>query len=221
MVEQTQIKVVIADGRRLVRDLLHGAVSAAPGMSVAGVAATAAAAKEAVARTHPDVVILGVPSLDTAVEDSVHTMLLAHSSAAVVVLVSHENDEELLRALDAGAIGFATLDMPLAQLFRSVQAAAAGETLLPAEFARRVVTRARTPMRPLSGHDRMQAPLTSREAEILELLMKGHGNGEIAGMLGVSVNTVKNHLYSIYRKLGVKSRGQAFVAASQLGYVTT
>jgi len=59
--------------------------------------------------------------------------------------------------------------------------------------------------------------LTAREQEILKLLTKGLANGEIASTLGVSTNTVKNHLYSIYRKLGVNSRGQAFATATEMG----
>ena len=88
--------------------------------------------------------------------------------------------------------------------------------MLPAEFAQRLLAQLQTKRRrEINRVDRPQ--LTEREHEILALLTTGLGNAEIATELGVSPNTVKNHLYSIYRKLGVTSRGQAFATATKLG----
>ena len=106
--------------------------------------------------------------------------------------------------------------MPLKDVKERIRAAAAHQTVLPAEFAQRILLGLHT--RPRTQARRSSRPqLTAREQEVLGLLTAGLGNAEIAAELGVSTNTVKNHLYSIYRKLGVTSRGQAFATAAELG----
>jgi DNA-binding NarL/FixJ family response regulator len=216
--ESKKVRVLLAEGRPLMRELLAATLSAARGFQICGTADSCGSAVEQASSQAPDVVLFGTPGLDAGAEEFVHSVLIACPSTAVMVLVPDDQDPELFAALDAGAIAFATCGMSLRELNRSLQAAAVHETVLPSDFARRVLNRLHTPSRP--AFQRNDATrLTARETEILALLMQGQGNAEIARSLGVSINTVKNHLYSIYRKLGVTSRGQAFAAASQLGLV--
>lgn len=211
--------VLLVDGRQLMRDVLGAVLSSSKHFEVCGVAGTCDEAVGAVAACKPDVVLFGAPGLDTGSERFVHSVLMACPETAVMVLVASDDEPDLYAALDAGAIAFATVEMSLSELERSLQAAAVHETVLPADFARRMLNRLHAPRS--VTYQRSSIPkLTPREYEILGLLMQGNGNAEIARTLGVSINTVKNHLYSIYRKLGVTSRGQAFVAATQLGLVS-
>jgi DNA-binding NarL/FixJ family response regulator len=216
----TQTRVLVADGRRLFRELLREAIEAADDLVLTGEADTAEDALAKVARRRPDIVVFGVATLSIPAEEFIHRALLACSTAAIMVLASSDEEEELLEALGAGAVGFATFGASVDELLEGIRCAAARQVVLPAHFTRRLVERRMPRPVPDDVPRRERKPeLTARELEILQLLSKGLGNADIASCIGVSVNTVKNHLYSIYRKLGVSSRGQAFATAAELGLV--
>ncbi len=211
------ITVIVGDGRQLMRDLLRAALA---NISDVHILAECDSLEDLMAecfRRSPQVVLLGIGSFAERPDVTVRAVLDAAPSAAVAVLSADDDDRDLLLALDAGACAFVTLESAIEELEDSLRAAAAHQTLLPPRFARVVLER-------LSGRPRVdrrstETSLTARELEILHLLTDGLGNAEIARAVGLSSNTVKNHLYSIYRKLGVSSRSQAFAEATRRGLV--
>lgn len=216
MAGQVPIRIVVADNRPLVRELLAQAISDGDQFVASMLSGESAEVVSALRTAPADVVIFGTDAIDASAEDFVHAVLLACPHAAVIALAAADRDPQLLDALGAGASGFITLDTPLIEVAERLLAAASRQTLLPADFAQRMLDGMR--VKKQTNFERSLSPsLTARENEILKLLTLGLGNAEIARRLGVSTNTVKNHLYSIYRKLGVKSRGQAFATAMSLG----
>jgi DNA-binding NarL/FixJ family response regulator len=121
----------------------------------------------------------------------------------VLVLTTYDTEADILRALEAGAVGYLLKDAPPDQLFAGIRATARGETVLAASVAARLVRRAASP----------GPVVTEREVEVLELLARGLGNREMARELLVSEATVKSHLSHIYTKLGVDTRAGAVAVA--------
>jgi DNA-binding NarL/FixJ family response regulator len=121
----------------------------------------------------------------------------------VLVLTTYDTEADILRALDAGAVGYLLKDAPPDQLFAGIRATARGETVLAPSVAARLVRRTASP----------GPVVTEREVEVLELLSRGLGNREMARELLVSEATVKSHLSHIYTKLGVDTRAGAVAAA--------
>jgi len=157
---------------------------------------------------------LRMPGMDglTAIE-RLHT---EQPEVAVVILTTFNEDELMLRGLQAGARGYLLKDTDRAALFDTIRAAARGETLLkPAIMAKLLAsagshTLNKKPMEP--------APmLTDRESQVLEGVARGERSKEIAARLGISERTVKAYLASIYDKLGVDSRAAAIAVAAQKG----
>lgn len=210
------IRVLIGDNRPLVRDTLGHALDHLEGFEVVGRADSCEEAAALASRLKPAVVLYGIVSCEMDVDDAVERILISSPCSRLIAFAASDEDPCLFDALQAGAIGFVTPEMPLDGVAGILRSAAIGETVLPADFARRILDRLQ-PRRRFAPTHVVPRELTDRELEILRLLMRGLANAEIARKLGVSTNTVKNHLHSIYRKLGVTSRGQAFATATQLG----
>lgn len=219
LVPDTQDKrVLVADSRRLVRELLTGALGRVPRLQVTAGSSDFGDVLAQAFAGDVEILLLGGSGYPKGLSDAVFRAHAACPQCAILVVVDSEDDDVLLEAAEAGATGFVTLGGSLPQLVYRVQTSRAGEMVLPPKVAAKVLSRVRTrPGQParVSQH----RLLTSREREVLMLLTDGLGNAEIAHRVGVSSNTVKNHLYSIYRKLGVNSRSQAFAEAARMGLV--
>ena len=161
----------------------------------------------------PDVVLmdLRMPNMDglTAIEK----LRVEQPEIAVVILTTFNEDELMLRGLQAGARSYLLKDTDRSTLFDTIRAAARGETLLKPEIMARVLGQKNTP-KPDTNTD---INLTDRELEVLESVARGERSKEVASHLGISERTVKAHLASIYQKLGVDSRAAAIAVAAQKG----
>ena len=122
----------------------------------------------------------------------------------VLVLTTYDTEADILRALDAGALGYLLKDAPPDRLCAGIRATARGETVLAPSVAARLVRRTASPGPVVTG---------GREVEVLELLARGLGNRDMARELLVSEATVKSHLSHVYTKLGVDTRAGAVAAA--------
>ncbi len=131
------------------------------------------------------------------------------ASVAVVVLTSFSDRNEIIAALDAGASGYLLKDAEPEEIARGIRAAARGEALLAPKAARALLN-ARSEPQP-------SAELSSREREVLTFVAKGLANKQIALRLGISTKTVKRHVTSIFRQIGVTDRLQAALWARQHG----
>jgi NarL family two-component system response regulator YdfI len=134
---------------------------------------------------------------------------------AIVILTTFNEDDLMVRGLQAGARGYLLKDTSRENLLDTIQAAARGETLLKPEILARVLSANTTP-RPVAT-SRTDSQLTERELEVLQAAARGERNKEIAYKLGITERTVKAHLASIYQKFNVDSRAAAVAVAAQKG----
>lgn len=202
------VRVVIADDHRVVRDGLRYLLSQEADVEVVGDAEDGAKALQAVAATHPDVLLLDLymPELDG---HGVLTALQGRSDTpAVVVLTSAGDDEHLVRAVRGGATSYLMKTASAEEVIAAVRAAAAGSANLSPDVLARLTRAVRRPppVDPL-------APLSPREREVLELIAQGHSNRQIAQELIIGEQTVKTHVSNILTKLGLGDRVQAAIFA--------
>jgi DNA-binding NarL/FixJ family response regulator len=170
--------------------------------------ADAQSAVDTAVRERPDVCLLG---LDASQGLRVATEIAARvPSAAVILLTARPDEEEFMAAVRAGASGYLTQSLDPARLPFVVQGALRGEPAVPRKFVSRLLEELRTRDRrrsvEVAGKGRVS--LTSREWEVVELLLRAATTSEIAEELGVAAVTVRRHLGSVERKLGVTTRAQ-------------
>jgi len=218
------VRILIADDQALVRAGLATLLDSQPGLTVVGQAGTGEEAVHLARKVAPDVVLMDIrmPVLDGLA--ATRRILSAPAAPGarpvrVVVLTTYDLDEYVYEALRAGASGFLLKHAPPEELLLGVRAAADGGALLSPQVTRRLVAEfaARRPAarRPPPELDR----LTPREREVLDLVICGRSNTEIAELLVVSRSTVKTHLAHILDKLGLRDRVQAVVFGYEHGLV--
>ncbi|HET8752390.1 MAG TPA: response regulator transcription factor [Gaiellaceae bacterium] len=172
-------------------------------------AADAQSAVDAAVRDHPDVCLLGLDPSGQGLQ-VVNEIVTRVPSAAVILLTSRLDEDEFMAAVRAGASGYLTHSLDPARLPHVVAGALRGEPAVPRKFVSRLLDELRTRERRrsvvLAGRGRVA--LTTREWEVVELLLRAATTSEIADELGVAPVTVRRHLGSVERKLGVKNRAQ-------------
>ena len=214
------IRVLVCDDQALVRSGFRMILEAREDIEVVGEAEDGVQALELTWRQLPDVVLTDVrmPRLDGV--EATRRLVRAGADARVLILTTFDLDEYVFEALRAGASGFLLKDVEPPQLVDAVRVVARGEALLAPAVTRRLLDRFAHTL-PGAGED--PAPqleeLTEREREVLALLASGLSNAELAERLVLSETTIKTHVSSILRKLGVRDRVQAVVLAYQTGLV--
>ena len=198
------VRVLVADDHPVVRSGIRGMLASDPAFEVVGEAANGREAVALTLRERPDVVLmdLRMPDLDGA--SATAEIRAKRPETQVLVLTTYDTDSDIVRAIDAGAIGYLLKDLPHEEISRAVRAAARGEPVLAPAVAERLMDRARG-----TAGD----ALTGREIDVLQLAARGLSNSDIAKELYVSATTVKAHLAHIYRKLGVSDRTAAVTTA--------
>jgi DNA-binding NarL/FixJ family response regulator len=224
MTENTDaVTVVVADDQSAVREGLVLLLGTLPGIAVIGEAEDGEAAVEAVAAKNPRVVLmdLNMPRCDGV--EATRRIRASHPQTQVVVLTTYSDDDSIIGALQAGALGYLTKDATRAEIGRAVLAAAAGQAVLDPAVQQRLLSAAvRAPATAPAGPTAATADddLTPREAEVLRLIAAGKSNREIARALFVSEATVKTHVNRIFAKTGSRDRGQAVHYAYTRGYAS-
>ncbi|MFI1989924.1 response regulator [Actinoplanes sp. NPDC020271] len=212
------IRVVVADDQTVVREGLALMLSLLDDVEVVGEAADGDRALELVGRERPDVVLM---DLRMPRRDGVEATALIKArfpETRVVVLTTFADDEHILGALQAGAVGYLTKDAGRVQIAQAVRAAAIGQGVLDPQVQQRLLAAA-TGSGPVPAGPGAALPdgLTAREVEVLRLIAAGLSNKEIAKRLHVTEVTVKSHVNRLFAKAGVRDRAQAVRYAYQHG----
>jgi DNA-binding NarL/FixJ family response regulator len=205
------IRVLIADDQPLIRSGFRLVIEGRPDLDLVGEAEDGAQAVELASSLDPDVVLMDVrmPVLDGI--EATRRIVARGSEARIVIITTFDLDEYVYESIRAGASAFLLKDIRPEELADAIRVVAAGNSLLGPSATRRLVEEfARdTPAgKPVSLSD-----LTAREVEILELVAYGLSNAEIAARLYLGETTVKTHVSAVLRKLGVRDRVQAVIAA--------
>ena len=212
------VRVVVVDDDALVRSGLGLLLGTDPGIRVVGEAGDGLEAQQVIDRERPDVVLMDIrmPRRDGLAATA--SILAAQPGLAVIILTTFDADDDVLRALQAGARGFLLKDASPDELVQVVRAAAEGRSILAPSVLDRVMQLA-------ARHHRTADPaqlaaldsLTPREREVAEAVAGGASNADIAAALFLSVPTVKTHVGRVMAKLGVDSRVQVAIRMHDLG----
>jgi len=182
-------------------------LSSLPGLAVCGSAAGGAEALELIEVEHPAIILLDLRMPGMSGIDLLRAMRALPAPPRPIVLTSYESDEEIYRAIEAGAQGYLLKNTPQGEMVAAIEAVHAGKHFIPPRIAARLAERM------------VRSTLTQRELEILEMVVRGLTNRQIGSALGISENTARNHINSIIRKLDVSGRTEAATAAIQQGLV--
>ena len=215
------IRVLLVDDQALVRSGFRLILETRDDLEVVGEAVDGREAVDLARRLNPDVILMDVRMPDVDGVEATRRLAAIGSQARVLILTTFDLDEYVYAAIRAGASGFLLKDVQPAQLVEAIRVVAAGEALLAPTVTRRLLDHfadelPSTEPRPLPAQ---LAQLTERELEILKLLAGGLSNAELADLLFLSETTVKTHISSVLRKLGLRDRVQAVVLAYEAGLV--
>jgi DNA-binding NarL/FixJ family response regulator len=211
------IRVLLADDQALVREGFRHIIDAREDLEVVAEAGDGQEAVALATSTHPHVVLMDVrmPVLDGI--EATRRLVAAGHPARIVILTTFDLDEAVFGALRAGASAFMLKDIRAAELVQAIRLVARGEALLAPTVTRRLLDRFADALP--GGPPPALDELTPREVEVLRLVARALTNAEIAERLVLTEATVKSHVSAILRKLGLRDRVQAVVAAYDAGLV--
>ncbi|MET3903229.1 response regulator transcription factor [Paenarthrobacter sp. 4246] len=200
----TSISVVLVDDHTVVRSGLKALLGTQADIAVVGEAASGEEALEAAQRHAPDVVLMDL-AMGAGMDgiEAIKQLRQRTPKQAIIVFTTYDSDADIVRAVDAGAMGYLLKDAAPEEIFAAVRGAVQGKSVMSAPVASRLFQQLRNP----------DEILTPREAELLSLLTEGLSNRDLGKRLFISEATVKTHLAHIYAKLGVETRAAAIATA--------
>jgi DNA-binding NarL/FixJ family response regulator len=206
-VTKEMIRVLVVEDHNVVRQGLVALLNLVDGIEVAGEAADGAEAVEQYQKHRPDVTLIDLRLPKLSGVEVIQQIRAKTPQARFVVLTTYDGDEDIYRALKAGAKAYLLKGMTTEELITTIREVHAGRSHIPPAIAERLAERMGT------------EDLTPREAEVLEQIVAGKSNKEIATALEISEATVKTHINTLLSKLGVTDRTQAATAAIRRGIV--
>ncbi|MDQ8181027.1 response regulator transcription factor [Pelagicoccus sp. SDUM812005] len=201
------IKVLVVDDHPSMRMGIIALIDSQSDMEVIAEASDGEEAIEVYDDVLPDVVLMDLRMHQMGGAEAILSICRKHPDAKVIVLSTYDWDEDIHRAIQSGAKSYLLKDMAVEEIAGTVRSVHAGEEVLPRQVAERLAERAQ------------RQPLTERERDVLESLIKGRSNKEIAFGLCISEETVKSHLKTLFSKLKVRDRTEAAIAAIRYGIV--
>ena len=219
--EQTQdatraaIKVAIVEDRRATREGLALLIDGTEGYRCCGSYGTMEEALAGIGRDLPDIALvdIGLPGMSGI--EGVRILKERHPSVHLLMLTVYDDDERIFDAVCAGATGYLLKKTPPARLLEYIRETLEGGSPMSPQIARRVMTLFHRVRPPESTHE----DLTPHELRLLKLLVEGYRYEDVAGQMGVSINTVRSHIKHIYGKLQVHSKSEAVAKALRSGLV--
>ena len=207
MSSSSPVRILTADDHPLIRAGLVAFLATEPGLEVVAEVADGEEALEKYRELHPDIVLmdLSMPVMDGL--SATRAILDEFPDARVIVLTTYDGDEDIHRALEAGAMGYLVKDMVLADVLNVIRTVHGGRRGIPHTVAAKLAEH--TP----------RIPLTPRETEVLSLVAKGLSNAEVAAGIGRTEGTVKVHLKNILQKLEATDRTEAVTTALRRGFI--
>ncbi len=201
------IRVLVVDDHPSMRMGLVALINSQPGMDVIAEASDGEEAIEVYQDVNPDIVLMDLRMPEMGGVEAILAIRKKNPEAKVIVLSTYDWDEDIHRALQSGAKSYLLKDMPIEEIASTVRAVFVGDATLPGSVAERLAERAQ------------REQLTERERDVLQSLVKGRSNKEIASSLCISEETVKSHLKTLFAKLRVRDRTEAAIAAIRHGIV--
>lgn len=198
------ITVLLVDDHLVVRSGLRALLGTQPDINVVAEAASGAEALERVAEHSPAVVVMDL-AMGEGMDgiEAIRRIRERNKLQAILVFTTYDSDADIVRAVDAGAMGYLLKDAAPDEIFAAIRGAVQGKSVMSPPVASRLFQQLRNP----------DEILTPREAELLSLLTEGLSNRELGQRLFISEATVKTHLAHIYAKLGVETRAAAIATA--------
>ena len=201
------IRLLVVDDHPVVRQGLVALLSTVDGMEVIAQASDGQEAIDQYSLHQPDVTLMDLRLKEMGGVEAIRRIRVRWPAARIIVLTTFDGDEDIYRAMQAGAKAYLLKGMSVEELIDTIHAAHQGRSRIPVEIAEKLA-------------ERMSGPqLTNRELGVLELIVRGRSNKEIASELIISEATVKTHINSLLTKLNVTDRTQAATAAIQRGIV--
>jgi DNA-binding NarL/FixJ family response regulator len=202
-----RLSVLVVDDHPVVRAGLKAMIDAQPDMETVAEAASGEEAIDLFRRHQPAVTLMDLRMPGLGGVEAIGELHRGFPDACILVLTTYDGDEDIYRALHAGARAYLLKDMPREELLETIRAVHAGAHRLPPEVAARLAERMH------------QSELTSREIEVVEHIAGGMSNKQIAAALGISEGTVKTHVNNIMGKLGANDRTHAVTVALHRGFI--
>jgi DNA-binding NarL/FixJ family response regulator len=210
------VTVLIADDQTLFREGLKDLLEDEKGIKVVGEAKTGPETIEMVRKLKPDVVLMDIkiPEMDGITATKIIREKFPQTN--VIILSSYEDEAHVTEAISAGANGYLSKMLPASELVNALRTFTSESVMIPQPIMNKLISGLR------QGLNRTDSPesLTQTEIKVMALLGKGKSNKEIAAELKCSVKTIKNHLNSIYNKLGVTNRTEAVIKAIEKGLIS-
>jgi DNA-binding NarL/FixJ family response regulator len=202
-----RIRIMLVEDHQMVRQGLVSLLSSTDELEVVGAVGDGAQAVELFSTLLPDVTLMDLQLPKLGGVDAILKIRQSFPDARIIVLTTYDGDEDIYRSLQAGAKGYLLKGMPFDELLKAIVAVHAGKSRIPSPIAEKLADR-------LAGQQ-----LTARELSVLERIVAGRANKDIAADLFISEATVKTHVNNLLSKLGVADRTQAATIALQRGFV--
>jgi DNA-binding NarL/FixJ family response regulator len=217
MTDPRRIRVLVVEDHVLFRKALIQLLRSGPDFEVAGEAGNGREALQQATALRPDVTLmdLGLPEMDGL--EATRRIKAAWPEARIVILTASDADEMLFEAIRSGAQGYLLKEVDAETFHRTLRAVARGEAYLPGSLAAKVLAEFARPAGTGGAAGRNASLLSLREEEVLENIALGKTNKEIAAILGIAENTVRNHLRHILKKLHLTNRVQVAAYAVRMG----
>lgn len=209
-----KIRLLIADDHPMMREALLTALAEETDMEVVGEASNGIGALKLTQECRPDLILMDLlmPGMDGL--EAIGRILEANPEAKILVVTSLEEEDKVLAAIRAGALGYFPKTAPRMYLLEAIRKVADGVPYLPAGIAQKLFKGIRAMKSPSPGRSAIDEPLTSRQGEILALLGEGRSDQEIAKTLHLEEATVRSHVHHIIQRLGVENRAQVVAYAN-------